>query len=219
MPPAKPRPYHHGSLRETLLDAATTLLARHGAGGLTLREVAKAAGVSHAAPYHHFASLDELLAGVAQRGFDALGAAMAQANAGADTRHNLLAINDAYVAFARQQPALFKLMFGPLLARKTEHPALRDSAERSFGVLMQAAAAHDPAQGALLGLAGWSLAHGVASLAIDGAFDTLPVKTPDPQRLARQMAERLLPPATARLSAAPSPPRRPSSRKRGPAAA
>ena len=64
-PDTEPKPYHHGKLRESLLEAADTVLAREGALGITLREVATEAGVSHAAPYHHFASLDEMLAAVA----------------------------------------------------------------------------------------------------------------------------------------------------------
>jgi AcrR family transcriptional regulator len=206
-PPAEVRPYHHGSLRESLLQAAQALLAERGAQGLSLRDVAKAAGVSHAAPYHHFAGLDQLLAAVAQRGFVSLGDAMTAVAGGTDPRENLLAICEAYVAFALHQPAQFRLMFGPLLAHKHEHPDLRDSAERSFGVLMQAAQAYDPAGGALLGLSGWSLAHGLANLAIDGAFDALPIPSAPPQALARLMAERLLP-----APAPKAPPPRPRAR-------
>ncbi len=73
------RPYHHGNLRTTLLDAADAVLAERGVQGITLRDVARSAGVSHAAPYHHFASLEELLAAVAERGFRVLGEAMASA--------------------------------------------------------------------------------------------------------------------------------------------
>lgn len=203
-PETAPKPYHHGSLRESLLQAAEALLAERGALGLSLRDVAKLAGVSHAAPYHHFSSLDELLAAVAQRGFVQLGDAMAAAAGGTDVRENLLAICEAYVAFALQQPAQFRLMFGPLLGRKHEYPELRDSAERSFGVLMQAAQAYDATGGPLLGLSGWSLAHGLANLAIDGAFDSLPIPSAPPQALARLMAERLLPPAAPRLKRKPA---------------
>ncbi|WP_395700972.1 TetR/AcrR family transcriptional regulator [Aquabacterium sp.] len=190
-----PRPYHHGNLREALIDAATALLASHGAEGFGLRDVARAAGVSHAAPYHHFASHEDLLAAVAERGFDALAGAMTAAatQPAATPREALLAINDAYVGFACRQPALFRLMFGPLLARGEQFPALRQTAERSFTVLMQAAQGFDAEQGALLGLAGWSLAHGLASLAIDGALAALPMATPPAERLARLLAERLLP--------------------------
>src|SRR5438477_11005488 len=78
---AAPRPYHHGDLRETLLDAAQAWLDERGLESLALRELAKAAGVSHAAPYHHFASLDELLAAVPARALARPADAMAQAAA------------------------------------------------------------------------------------------------------------------------------------------
>lgn len=186
------RPYHHGNLRASLLEAAEVVLAERGAQGLTLREVARAAGVSHAAPYHHFASLDELLAAVAERGFVALGDAMAAAVAVPDTRERLLRVAQAYVDAARAAPERFRLMFGPLLARKDEHPALKQAAQRAFGHVLAAASAHDPSQGASLALAGWSLAHGLSHLLIDGAFDGLPLRTPDPDTLARLLSAHLI---------------------------
>jgi len=187
------RPYHHGNLRESLLDGAELILAGGGADRLTLREVAKTAGVSHAAPYHHFSSLDELLAAVAQRGFVALAGAMTRASEHPQAREQLLGICQAYVDFARAHPARFRLMFGPLLARKGQFPGLKLEADRSFAVLLTAAMAYDPAGGALLAVTGWSLAHGLANLAIDQAFDGLPFALPDAHNLARQMAMLVLP--------------------------
>ncbi|MEP7297529.1 MAG: TetR/AcrR family transcriptional regulator [Burkholderiales bacterium] len=185
------RPYHHGNLRVGLLEAADAVLAERGAQALTLREVARAAGVSHGAPYHHFTSLNDLLAAVAQRGFEALGDAMAQAVAVADTRERLLRVADAYVACARAHPERFRLMFGPLLARKEEHPALQAAAQRAFGFVLAAATAHDKKNGGDLALAGWSLAHGLSHLMIDGAFDGLPMKKQSPDTLARKLSERM----------------------------
>ena len=124
------RPYHHGNLRASLLSAAEAVLAERGAQGLTLRDVARAAGVSHGAPYHHFASLDELLAAVAQHGFELLGEAMARAVAVPDTRERLLRVAQVYVACARAHPERFRLMFGPMLASKDAHPALRAAAPK-----------------------------------------------------------------------------------------
>ena len=185
------RPYHHGKLRSSLLDAADAVLAERGVRGLTLREVARAAGVSHGAPYHHFASLNELLAAVAERGFEVLGEAMAAAVAVADTRERLLRVAQSYVDCARAQPERFRLMFGPLLAAKDQHPALKAAAQRAFGFVLAAAQAHDRKNGASLALAGWSLAHGLSHLLIDGAFDGLPMKSQDPDKLARQLSQRL----------------------------
>jgi AcrR family transcriptional regulator len=185
------RPYHHGNLRASLLDAADAVLAERGSQGLTLRDVARAAGVSHGAPYHHFASLNELLAGVAEHGFVILGDAMAEAVAVPDTRERLLRVAQAYVDCARAHPERFRLMFGPLLASKDEHPALKNAAQRAFGFVLDAANAHDKKHGASLALAGWSLAHGLSHLMIDGAFEGLPMKKQNPDTLARRLSERM----------------------------
>jgi AcrR family transcriptional regulator len=198
---APPRPYHHGDLREALLAAAQAWLDTPGAAALTLRELAKAAGVSHAAPYHHFAGLDELLAAVAARAFARLADAMAQAAARARSpAHALLDIAEAYLRVALAHPAQFRLMFGPLLARKAEFPELAQEAGRAFRALFETASAHAPERGLELALTGWSLSHGAANLAIDGAFDGLPVSRAqaaalrrlDPAQLVRRMAAPLL---------------------------
>lgn len=186
--------YHHGNLRETLLQAAQTVLATRGVHGTTLRDVAKVAGVSHAAPYHHFASLNDLLAAVAQQGFTDLAEAMERASAQTDTRERLLHIAQAYVACARAQPARFRLMFAPQLTQGNAYPALTLASHRAFGILMAAACAHDPARGPELALCGWSLSHGMSNLMIDGAFDHLPQPVPDADALVRQLTARALGP-------------------------
>ncbi len=181
----EPRPYHHGDLRAALLDAAARWLDERGAETLTLRELARAAGVSHAAPYHHFAGRDELLAGVAERAFDRLGDALAAAADNPDAARALLDIGQAYVREALAHPAQFRLMFGPMLARKAEHSGLQRAAERAFTVLLQAATRHAPERALELALAGWSLSHGAANLAIDGAFAGLPLPPAQARQLAR----------------------------------
>ncbi len=116
-PAAKPGPrassYHHGDLRESLLAAAETLLEEGGVPALTLRAVARAAGVSHAAPAHHFGDLTGLLSELAAVGFMRLGAAFdaAMDGAGSAPSARLTAMGKAYVAFARAYPGLFVLMF------------------------------------------------------------------------------------------------------------
>jgi AcrR family transcriptional regulator len=168
------KPYHHGNLRETLLAAADDVLATKGAAGLTLRDVARAAGVSHAAPYHHFASLDDLLAAVAARGFDRLSDAMAPTVAVADTKERLLQISEAYVRCALANPAQFRVMFGPLCARKNEFPEMRAASARAFA------------------LTGWSLSHGLANLMLDGVIDGLPLDDLDTETMPRRLAERAI---------------------------
>jgi AcrR family transcriptional regulator len=190
---AQARPYHHGALRESLLATAEAWLDARGTETLTLRELAKAAGVSHAAPYHHFAGRDELLAGVAERAFVRLGDALAAAAAAApDARAALLDIGEAYVRVALAHPARFRLMFGPTLAGKEAHAGLKTAADRAFGVLLAAARAHSPDGGVELALAGWSLAHGVANLAIDGALSGLPLPPEDARAIAQLEATTLV---------------------------
>ena len=181
----EPRPYHHGDLRAALLAAAARWLDEQGADTLTLRELARAAGVSHAAPYHHFASRDELLAGVAELAFDRLADALAGAARTPDAAHALLDIGEAYVRQALAHPAQFRLMFGPMLARKAEHAGLQRAAERAFTVLLDAATRFAPERGLEIALAGWSLSHGAANLAIDGAFGGLPIAPAQARQLAR----------------------------------
>ncbi len=186
------RPYHHGNLRESLLEAAEAVLAERGVQGISLRDVAKAAGVSHAAPYHHFASLNDLLAAVAERGFTRLAQAMEKASGEPDARERLLRINEAYVVCACARPAQFRLMFGPFLANKSDFPALKAAADRAFGFLLGAASTFDPKDGPVLALTGWSLAHGLSNLLIDGALEGLPIKSRSNKVLARQLALRAL---------------------------
>ncbi len=184
---ARPKPYHHGHLRESLLDAADRLLSQRGAAGMTLRGVAKAAGVSHAAPYHHFATLRDLQATVAERAFVALAESVEAASAASDPRQRLVSICQAYVAFALRRPAHFRLMFGPVLAQRTRHPGLRHAGDRAFAAVTNAVRAYDPEQVRLVALIGWSLSHGLANLHIDRALESLPGPAPDITRLAQDM--------------------------------
>ncbi|HEY9024394.1 MAG TPA: TetR/AcrR family transcriptional regulator [Burkholderiaceae bacterium] len=211
---ADPRPYHHGDLRAALLAAAARWLDAQGAETLTLRELARAAGVSHAAPYHHFASREELLAGVAELAFDRLADALAAAARAPAAAHALLDIGEAYVREALAHPAQFRLMFGPLLARKAEHPGLQRAAERSFLVLLEVATRFAPERGLEIALAGWSLSHGAANLAIDGAFGSLPLAPAQARQLARLDAGALVRRLVAGLLQLPEPPRRPRSPRR-----
>ena len=204
--PPEPRPYHHGDLRASLLAAAARWLDEQGAETLTLRELARAAGVSHAAPYHHFAGRDELLAGVAEHAFDRLGDALAAAATTPDAAHALLDIGESYVREALAHPAQFRLMFGPMLARKAEHPGLKRAAERAFTVLLEAAMRFAPERGLELALAGWSLSHGAANLAIDGAFGGLPIAPAQARRLARLDAGALVRGMVAGMLQLPDPP-------------
>ena len=175
-PKAARAAYHHGDLRRALIDAATQLIAEGGSTALTVRAAAQAAGVSIAAPYRHFSDRAALLAAVLAEGFDGLAAhTQAARQAAPDARAALLAVGLAYVDFARQRPAVYRLMFSPE-CDKANHPALMAAGDRALGVLLgavadvQAAGLIDAPQVQPLALAGWSLSHGLATLHADGMF-------------------------------------------------
>lgn len=165
-------PYHHGALFESLVDAAAAVLESDGLEALSLREVARRAGVSTAAPYHHFADKQALLVALAIDGFDELEAALTRATAKAKTpRARLQAVADGYLRFAKQRPALYQLMFSPLLAGARGEGALFEASQRALAVLRGAVVSGKQGDGVDVLLA-WALGHGVASLAELGLFGT-----------------------------------------------
>src|SRR6201988_4041694 len=133
------RGYHHGNLKEALVRAALELIAQKGPAGFTFAEAARWAGVSPAAPYRHFRDRDELLASVAQRGFEKFAAALARA--WDDGRpHPFKAferVGRAYLEFARAEPALYSAMFEAGIPLET-NSELREAGERAFAVLRSA---------------------------------------------------------------------------------
>lgn len=168
------RAYHHGDLRQALLAAAANLLRQKGASAVSLREVAKAAGVSHNAPYRHFPSRDALLAAVAAQGFADLRQRLVAAAESAPADERLQALGRAYVRFAVEQRPVFVLMFGGELD-KSEHPALAEAASAAFHVLRLAvSAAGASASAPIETVRAWALAHGLAHLVAGGQ---LPLET------------------------------------------
>lgn len=132
---------------------------------MSLREAARRAGVSHAAPYRHFADRDALLAAVAAQGFARLGEAMREA-----APRGSLALGEAYVKFALEHPSLYQLMFGGTL-RIAEHAELRAHATRTYEGLVGAfSAIGGTAQAPTAALAAWSLVHGLAGLLLADHF-------------------------------------------------
>jgi AcrR family transcriptional regulator len=171
-------PYHHGDLSRALVATAEELLAERGVEGFTLRECARRAGVSHAAPAHHFGDVGGLLTELAASGFERMTAAIVAAKARArDPEKRLLVGHLAYVEFALAHPALFRLMF------HSEHVNRNAERTRSAG-----GAAFETLKEATAGVRGyagpqvrafeawrdpelleqWSLVHGLATLAIEG---------------------------------------------------
>ena len=166
------RSYHHGNLREALIQGALDLIAEKGPAGFTVAEAARAIGVSPAAPYRHFRDRDDLMADVAARGFALFETALAAAwNGGTpDPRRAFEALGRAYLDFARTQPAYYSAMFEAGTPPDAT-PELRQAGDRAFGVLREAAEAicaslppHRRPPAMMIALHAWSLAHGVASL-------------------------------------------------------
>jgi AcrR family transcriptional regulator len=181
--------YHHGNLREVLIAAALAMIAERGPAGFAFAEVARAAGVSPAAPYRHFRDRAALLGEVARRGFERFAADLERAwNGGRpDPLRALEACGRAYLDFARREPAMYAVMFEAGLAMDSE-PALLRASDAAFNVLRRAAEAAcagtlDSRPPALMvALHVWSLAHGIASLFVergDRARRKLPMSPED----------------------------------------
>ena len=164
-------PYHHGDLRDALIQAAQEILEGEGLAALSLRAVARRAGVSPAAPYHHFPDKQALLDAVAERGFDALTAAMTtrmhEVSGGAA---RLDASGVGYVAFAVANPALFGLMFSAIGQNPSAGTSLDSARQRAYAVLQEAVAAYSPdgRADAAECLRPWALVHGIAKLVLEG---------------------------------------------------
>jgi len=175
-------PYHHGALRDALLEAAERVLERDGLSGLTLRAVAREAGVSHAAPTHHFGDLTGLVSELAAIGFRQFNAAMAVAGAASPSpKEKALAPAKAYVAYAQAHPGMYGLMFRAERLDMTR-PSLHEAASASFAGLAGAIGAsrheqiHEEAltleQAAAIARA-WSLVHGFTMLLLDGRLSDI----------------------------------------------
>lgn len=170
----KRRSYHHGRLKQALLDASLALIRKSGAGGFTLREVARMAGVSHNAPYRHFRDKEELLAALAAEGFHRLTESMVKAAESAPSALDRFRRSGrGYVEFALRHPQHFAIMF-EFPWRFDLHPVTKQEGERAFGTLVQyleacqAEQSLPPGDSRHFALVAWSMVHGVAKLAISG---------------------------------------------------
>jgi len=171
-------PYHHGHLHDALIDAALSLEPEHGPLGLSLRQVAKAAGVSHAAVYHHFADKQALVLAVSRRGFARLLLELdIELDRAPDAFFALVGLGPAYLRFAFDEPSLFRFMYVPVPAHDdplaAEHEGVLARFQRAVawsqrgGLIKQGSTAREAAQF-------WGLAHGIASLTVSGAIDGAP---------------------------------------------
>lgn len=190
-----PPPYHHGNLREALIEAAVALIGEAGPKAFTLREAARRAGVSHNAPYRHFASKDQLLAAVAAEGFERLASAMRKAmNPGESARERLELCGIGYVEFALRWPNHLLVMFDQPsdCGQSPKHsPVGEDAFQVLLDCIVAGQRAGDLPVGDPLPLAwtAWSLVHGIAKLATGG---NLPLSATATIAFARAAAQALL---------------------------
>ncbi len=162
--------YHYGDLRSAVLARAVEVIEAHGPDSFSLRSLAADLGVSHTAPRHHFGSREGVLTAVAAQGFDLLADRLHAAR----TAGSLLDAGVAYVAFAREHPGHFAVMFTPTLVDGSD-PELAAARRRAFGELRGGVRAmHDgqPTDDDVAVLvASWAIVHGIATLALSGSFD------------------------------------------------
>lgn len=166
------RPYHHANLRQALIEAGLAILAEEGAEALTLRAAARRAGVSHNAPYRHFADKEALLAAIAEEGFVMLAAAVERASARfvSDPRQRLEEAGWAYIQFALTHPDHLRVMFGGMVPNPQAHAGLSSAGKRAFEQLatiirdgQRAGAIVDLSERALA-VSAWAMVHGLATL-------------------------------------------------------
>jgi AcrR family transcriptional regulator len=159
--------YHHGDLRAALVAVAEQQVARTGSVDLSLREVAAAAGVTHAAAYRHFEGKTELLAELARRGFEALEKTLKAAIEGLSSTERFLAAGAAYMRFAKSSPGLFRVMFHPSLKPLSQHAGLLQAATSALAVLKEIVAEVTPHALPFRVMAAWATIHGQAILQLD----------------------------------------------------
>lgn len=201
--PAK-RAYHHGDLRRALLLKAEELIEKEDVAELTLREVARQAGVTHSAPYHHFATKTDLLAAIAENGFRSLYTEQLQAlgKAGPDPVKRFASLGTAYVKFAVARPGRFRVMFRANQQGWSEYAHVLEAAQESFVLLTSTAdeairAGHVEADLLEFVLAAWSVVHGLATLWVDGPLKRVTALTGD--RGIEEIAARITALSTSRL--------------------
>lgn len=180
--------YHHGDLRRAVLDAALDVIAAGGPGAISLRDLARRAGVSHAAPAHHFRDKAGLLTAIAIEGNEMLADSLAEALA--EDRTGLIDLGVRYVRFALNHPAHFEVMYRPDLYHR-DAPELVAARERTGRLLRETVrAVPEEARGpdaSLAQLAAWSAAHGFANLVRGGNLERQ-LADKDPEEVFRSFA-------------------------------
>ena len=168
----------HGEVRRLVLDAAIAIIETDGAESLSMREVARRAGVSHQAPYHYFKDRSGIFAAISQEGFTALAQAFRQVQTDGtlDSTSPAKAGFSAYMRFAREHVGHFRVMFRADISGLSTHPEAHQCAEDAFAELLNMVArtighSADPQDALTFALMMWSQAHGLAMLVIDGPLE------------------------------------------------
>ncbi len=160
-------------LRQEILDTARALLNDVGASGLSMREVARRAGVTHQAPYHHFGDRESILAELVAEGFRTLGRDLAQANtlAAHNLRGAVMASGRAYIDFALSNPGVFRIMFRPETCDPARFPAVQAAGQAAQATLVELVSmVHGTQTSPALCMVYWAHVHGMASLLLDGSL-------------------------------------------------
>jgi len=171
----KKKAYHHGDLKNALIEAGADILAKDGVGGLSLRKVAQKAGVSHTAPYAHFADKQALIAAISTDGYRRLYEALSAAaqHYAADPARQLVEGAWAYVQFALNDTDHFKITLSGVIEKEKDYPAFVEISQRSFALLVQIVTACQQAKvlkrgpSDLIAVGVWSLIHGFISLVLE----------------------------------------------------
>ena len=171
--------YHHGDLRQALIDAALEMVEEHGLSSLSLRKIARRVGVTHSAPYRHFDDKGALVAAMAEAGFEELHEYMIRERDREDgpPTEELYALGLAYVLFAVDRPNHFRAMFGPEVRDGSQYPRLAEAHDTAFELLHQAVAKCQ-AEGFIRedetdkhARTCWTIVHGIASLCVNGLIE------------------------------------------------
>ena len=167
--------YHHGDLKNALIEAGIEILAKDGLGALSLREVARQAGVSHTAPYAHYADKQALIAAIATAGYEKLYARLADVVQQCQTSpaQQLVEAGWAYLEFAFEEPDHFKITFSGVVEKEKDYPAFVEISQKSFKLVVEIIEACQqtgilPAGSPdLMAVSVWSMLHGLASLILE----------------------------------------------------
>jgi AcrR family transcriptional regulator len=177
--------YHHGDLKNALINAGVEILAKDGVDGLSLRKVAKRAGVSHSAPYSHFPDKQSLIAAISTEGFNQLYAELdtAVSSHSGNPKQQLVEGTRTYVEFAMKHTDTFKIMFSGVLEKEKDYPAFVEISRKTFQLVVdivracQDAKVLDAGPPELLAVSLWGQVHGIVSLALEGQISRTVLST------------------------------------------